>query len=194
MKVRQFVSLRWVLFVALMPLVVAVIYLLWLQLHGLVRYDKAYFAQEYQEKYAMPGPTALALEGALKSDDQALIAELQGLRRPASFETSPKMAFTMLWERTDRYISYMYFDIDTYYRHMHYFEQVEGRWVVSPTDLYYMFYSGGWLKVFTPLSIVWWLVGTIVILVMVVFQISARLREGMLPGGQGAVEESNLQR
>jgi hypothetical protein len=65
-------------------------------------------------------------------------------------------------------------------------EEVDGRWVVSPTDAYYHLYSGRWLKVAVPLAIFWWLLGTITILMVLVSRISARLREQMYgaPGSE----------
>ena len=99
------------------------------------------------------------------------------MRRPARFETGEDIIFIMLWERDERYISYLYLDMSNYRRYTHYFEQVNGRWVVSPADICYYLDSGRWLVVFAPLAIVWWLVGTMVILVRLVFKLSARLRE-----------------
>ena len=186
MKIRRFVDLRMVLLVVLLPVVLAGLYVLLVQIHGLVRYDSTYFTQAYREEYDTPGSAARALEGVLQTGDQELLAELQGMRRPAPFETGPKITFTMLWERTDRYISYLYFDMDTYRRHTHYIEEVDGRWVVSPTDAYYHLYSGRWLKVAVPLAMFWWLLGTITILIVLVSRISARLREQMYgaPGSE----------
>ncbi len=69
---------------------------------------------------------ARALERVLHTDDRELLVELQGLRRPAALETSPNLIFVMLWEHNDRYISYLYFDMQTYERYMHYVEQVGG--------------------------------------------------------------------
>lgn len=69
---------------------------------------------------------ARALERVLHTDDRELLVELQGLRRPAALETSPNLILVMLWEHNDRYISYLYFDMQTYERYMHYVEQVGG--------------------------------------------------------------------
>jgi hypothetical protein len=119
------------------------------------------------------------LEQALQTDDRKLLAELQGLRRPVSFDTNPRIIFVMLWERGDPYITYFYIDMQTHERHMHYFEQVNGRWVVAPPDAYYYLHSRRWLIVFAPLVIVWWLVEIVVVLTVWVFRVSARLREQM---------------
>lgn len=165
-RLKMYVRPRWFLFVALLPLVVLGILDLSARVYGLVRYDPVYFAGEYLERYGTPGEAARALEGALQSDDQALLAELQGLRWPASFKTAPSMIFVMLWERTERYMTYLYFDMDTYERQPHYFEEVDGRWVVAPADLLYYLQSGRWKETFLPLAIVWWLLGGLVLVLL----------------------------
>ena len=182
---KPYINFRWVLTVALVPLALVGLFVLLVKAQGLVRYDSAYFTATYAERYDTPGAVARALERALQTDDQALLAELQGLRRQASFETSPGMIFVMLWERGDRYISYLYMDTQTYERHTHYFEQVGERWVVSPPDAYYNFHSGRFLNLLLPIAITWWLVEIVVTLVVVVFRASARLRERLYGGVVG---------
>jgi hypothetical protein len=172
----MYVRLRWVLFVVLTPFILLGLLVLVVKAYGLVRFDPAYFAPAYLEKYAMPGDAARTMEGALQAGDQALLAELQGLRWPATFETSPSMIFIMLWERTDRYMTYLYFDMQTYERHPHYFEEVDGRWVVSPADLIFYIQSGQWQRVFWPLAIVWWLLGSVAIGIVWIFRASERAR------------------
>ena len=179
MRARSYVNIRWVWVGALLPLVLAGLFVLGVKAWGLVRYDPAYFAADYAERYDTPGSVARALERTLQEDDRALLAELQGLQRPAVFEMSPRMTFVMLWERDDRYISYLYLDRQTYKRYPHYIEQVKGRWVVAPPDAHYYLHSGHWLIVFAPLVIVWWLVEIVVVLAVWVFRVSARLREQM---------------
>jgi hypothetical protein len=176
---KPYVNLRWALAAALLPLVLAGLFVLVVQVQGLRRYDPAYFSGTYAERYDTPGAVARALEGALQTNDRALLAELQGLRRLAAFKTSPKLIFVMLWEHGDRYISYLYFEMDTYKRHVHYVEQVGERWIVSPPDAYYYLHSGRWLVVFTPLAIVWWLLEIVVTLAVLVYRLSARLRVQM---------------
>ncbi len=176
MKVKPYVNVRQVLMVALLPLALTGLFVLLVKAQGLVRYDSAYFTATYADRYDTPGAVARALECALQTDDRALLAELQGLRRLTSFETSPGMIFVMLWERGDRYISYLYVDTQTYERHTHYFEQVGERWVVSPPDAYYYFHSGRFLNLLLPVAIAWWLVEIVVVLMVSVFRASARLR------------------
>jgi hypothetical protein len=175
-SVKTYVRLRWILVIVLVPFVVLGLVVLAAEIYGLVRYDPAYFSETYVERYDTPEAVVRELEVALQSEDQELLAELQGLRRPARFKTSPSMVFVMLLERTDRYIAYLYFDPRTYERHPHYLEQVEGRWIVSPSDVYYYVHSGQWQRVFLPLAIIWWAVGTVVLVAVWVSRVSERLR------------------
>lgn len=184
---KPYINLRWVLAATLLPLVLMGLFVLVVQVQSVRRYDPAYFSDTYAERYDTPGSVARALEGALQTDggkprDRELLAELQGLRRTVAFETSPKIIFIMLWERDDRYFTYMYLDMQTLRRHPHYVEEVKGRWVVSPADAHYYFYSGRWLVVFTPLALVWWLLEIVVVLGLLVYRLSARLRVQMYGG------------
>ena len=173
---KMHVRLRWIIFVVAIPFVILGLVVLAAKTYGLFRLDPAYFSEEYQEVYSTPGDVARALEGALQNDDSELLAELQGLRWPAKFTTAPSMIFIMLWDRTDRYFTYLFFDMQTYERHPHYFEEVQGRWVVSPAGVYYYVHSGAWQRVFWPLAIVWWLLGAVAIGVVWVFRASERMR------------------
>jgi hypothetical protein len=176
MKIKLHVRLRWILFVILLPFVLLGVLVLAVAAYDLVRHDPAYFADAYRERYSTPGEAARALEGVLQRNDEAMLAELQGLRWPAEFYASPDMIFVMLLEHTDRYITYLYFDMQTYERHPHYFEEVDGRWVVAPTDAAYYVHSGQWQRVFWPLAIVWWLLGVVTIGMVWLFRASARAR------------------
>jgi hypothetical protein len=170
------IRFRWILGVLLVPFVLLGLAVLATRLYGLMRYEPAYFTETYLERYETPGSVVRALESALQTDDQLLLAELQGLRWPAQFRTSPSMVFAMLLERTDRYTAYLYFDMQTYERYPHYLEQVEGRWVVSPPDLYYYMNSGQWQSVFLPLSITWWISGLAFVIVVWVSRVFGRSR------------------
>lgn len=163
--------------IMLLPLLLAGLFGLGAEIQGLVRLDQSYFGQAYIDQYDTPGSVARALEGALQTGDQELLAELQALRRPVAFETSPTLIFNMLWDRDERYTSYLYFDMDTFYRHMYYFEEEAGRWVVSPTNAYFYWHSGRWLKVFLPVAGSWWVLGVTAFLVVWVYNATARLRD-----------------
>lgn len=175
----RFVSIRWIVVATLVPLVLLGFYVLAIQLHSLTRYDPAYFTQKYVEMYETPGAVARTMEGALQTNDQVLLAELQGRQRPAKFYTSSSMSFVMLWEYTDRFFTYLYFDMQTYERHTYHFEEVDGRYVAMMPDPYFYFHSGRWVLVFFPLAISWWAIEIVVILVVLLYHVSARLREQM---------------
>jgi hypothetical protein len=173
---KMHVRLRWILIVILLPFVLLGVIILAVRAYDLVRHDPAYFTDIYLEQYSTPGEVARTLEGVLRTGDEVMLAELQGLRWPTKFDPSPDMIFVMLWERTDRYITYLYFDMQTYERHPHYFEEVDGRWVVAPTDVAYYIHSGQWQRVFWPLAIVWWLVGAVALGMVWLFRVSAGAR------------------
>lgn len=173
---KFYVRPRWILLVLLAPFVVLGLLVVAVRAYDLVRYDASYFSGMYLEQYSAPGDVALALETALQAGDDALLAELQGLRSPVEFYTAPSIMFVMLWERTDRFTTYLYFDMQTYQRHPHYVEEVNGRYVVTPENLHYYLYSGQWKRVFYPLAIVWWLIGAIAIGLVWIFRVSESMR------------------
>ncbi len=179
MTARKYVNVRWVVAAALFPLVLLGLYALAMQIYSQVRFDPDYFAPEYREKYDTPGAVARTLEKALQSEDEALLAELQGRLRPASFTANPNIIFIMLWERSDRFFTYLYLDMQTYERQIYHFEKVRGRYVVTPPDAYYYLYSGRWVVGFVPVAIAWWLLEIVVVLAVWLYRLSARMREQM---------------
>jgi hypothetical protein len=148
-----------VLVVLAVPFVVLGLLVLGLNLHGLVRYDPAYFTPEYLEEYGQPSQVVWVLEQALQTGNRPLLAGLQGLRRPSRFETGDAISFVRLWERTGRYVTYLYVDMHSYERYPYHLEQIKGRWVVAPEDVRYYLYSGRWKDLFLPLAIAWWILG-----------------------------------
>jgi hypothetical protein len=162
--------------VAFLPFAVLGVLVLAMWLYGWVRYDPAYFTGAYAEPYSTSGAVAKALEKALQTSDEKLLAELQGLRWPRKLRASPSLALIMLWESTDRYTTYLYFDRETYERHLYDFEQVEGRWVMAPPDLYQTMHSGRWRDAFLPVAIAWWLLGAGAIGIVWLCRRSARFR------------------
>lgn len=143
--------------------------------YGLVRYDPAYFTEPYLVEYNTPGAVAKALESALQTDDQVLLAELQGLRFPGRFDTSPTITWVQQWARTERYITYLYFDVSAYKPYLHQIEEKRGRWVVSPPDVYYFVESGEYKRVFLTFSLTWWLSGMVAIVLVYLFSAWERL-------------------
>lgn len=175
-RVRFYVRPHWILIVAVAPLVLLGLLGTGVALYALVRYDPAYFTPAYRELYGTPAATAKALEHALKTGDEALLAELEGLRSPADLETASSIEFVMLWEYTDRYMTYLYFDPQSYQPHRHYFQRVRGRWVVAPPDLYYYVRSGHWHALFLPAAATWWGVGGGLLAVLWLIRSSPRVR------------------
>jgi hypothetical protein len=180
---RRYARLGWILLVVLLPLELAGLCALAIYAYGLVRYDPAYFDQDYVEQYSSLEVAVRTLEVALQTDNRALLAEMQGLRWPAKFETGASLTFVRLWERSDRYTTYLYFDDLALERHPYHFEQVRGRWVVSPPDLYYYVHSGQWRHTFWPLAIAWWLLVAAAFVGVLLFR-SVRSRNAHLYGGE----------
>ncbi len=174
--VKRSVLLRSILVVVLPPLVLLGLVVSVAEIYGLVRYDPAYFTEAYTARYSTPTEVGSALESALQNGDGARLVELQGLRWPATFETSPDILWVMLWERTDRYLTYLYFDMQSLKAYPHYLEEVQGRWVVSPPDLYYYVQSGKYKSTFLLLALVWWASGAMTMAAVYLLSTSERLR------------------
>lgn len=173
---RRRLSIWWIILITLAPLLLGAFFVLSVTVHGWVRYDPQYFEPEYVAEYDTPGAVARALEHALQTDDQVLIAELEGLRRPVPLKAAPDIILVMLAEEQGPYLAYLYFNLNTYKRIPHYVEPVCDRWVVAPADAYYYYHSGEWLKVFIPVTIIWWLLEAVILLMRWVFRASRRLR------------------
>lgn len=180
---RRYARLGWILVVALLPLELAGMCALAMYAYGLVRYDPAYFDQVHVERYSSPEVAVRTLEVALQTDNRSLLAEMQGLQWPARFKTSASLRFVRLRERSDRYTTYLFFDGQTLERHAYYFEQVRGRWVVSPPDLYYYVHSGQWRHIFWPMAIAWWLLLAAAFASVLLFR-TVRSRNAHLYGGE----------
>jgi len=179
--VRFLCKYRWALAAAL-PLLLCALFALAVLALSPLRYEPSYFSEVYAERYPKPGPTALALDQALRTDDWALLAELEGLRWTAPLKTGPTLSLSVLLERDNRYYYYLYFDTKTYGRHVHAIEKVKGRWIVAPPDAHFYLYSGRWLRIAGPLTVFWWLLETTVLLMRWVFRASARYREKLYGG------------
>ena len=173
------IALRTLLVVGLIPFVLLGLVVSVAKVYGLVRYDPAYFGEAYTAQYDSPGAVAKALESALQSGDSSLLAELQGLRWPAQFATSPTITWVQLWQRTDRYVTYLYFDVSLYEPYPHHVEEVRGRWVVSPPDVHYFVESGAYKSVFLTFSSLWWVSGAVTLGLAYLFSTSERF--GALP-------------
>jgi hypothetical protein len=154
--VRAWSLLRWILVAIALPFAVLGLVVLAGRAADRVRFDPAYFVEPYVGRYRTPAAAVKAVESAMRRGDLELLAELQGLNRPAMFKTSPGMAFVELWERRGPYSVYLFLDRQTYRRYLIPFEQVEGRWVASPRDLRYYLRSGHWRGFFLAIAGGWW--------------------------------------
>jgi hypothetical protein len=171
----------WILLLGLVPVFAIGAYAGWHAAQAHTRYAPAYFAAEYQERYAAPGAVARAWELALQTSDPLLVEELTGLRNPPRIEPNPDIILTILLD-TDAagYYHYLYMDLDTYQRATYYIKEVRGRWVVVPEDLYFYWDSGRWQAVVSPIVAVWWLVLLVAGVAISLFRIGAGARESML--------------
>ncbi|HNS50332.1 MAG TPA: hypothetical protein PKO09_04035 [Anaerolineae bacterium] len=148
--------LRWVVVVAVLPFAILGLVALADGLVGNSRFDPSYFAAPYLERYSTPAAAVKSMESGLRRGDLALIAELQGLKRPASFRTSSGITFVELWENCGPYRVYLFLDRQTYMRSLIPFEEVQGRWVAGPRDLRFYLRSGHWRTPFLIAAGVWW--------------------------------------
>ena len=172
--------LPWILVVTVLPFVVLGLLVVAVQLAARMRYDPSYFSQAYVEQYATPEAAVRALEQALQTNDERALAEVTGLRRTARLTSSRSLIFVRLWERTNRYRVYLYFDQETFERYLYPFEYVKGRWVASPPDLYYTMRSGHWRGMFLSAALAWWVLGAAVIGTVWLCRRSVRFRGWVL--------------
>lgn len=175
---QKLINWQRAILLALVPLFVAALLLVGARIHALFRYDARYFEEPYLSRYEAPGSVAVALEQALRTGDQELMAEIRGLRRqPRSFEPDPDVILSILSDVEGPYFHYLYFDRRDYTRLIHFMKEVNGRWVEVPDGLYYNIDSGRWVTFFVPLAAVYWMMLVIAYLVLVVYRLTRRDRE-----------------
>lgn len=169
---------------ALLPLLLAGLFILYVVVQIPFRYDMSYFTPQYQEIYSAPGDVAVTLEEVLRTGDSRVYSELTGLRLKARApEANPNMALTIVLDVDELgYFHYLYFDVKTYKRAVYYIKEVNDRWVVIPEDATFAFNSGRWLVTITPLAAFWWVILFFVGLGLVIFRGSARFREELARG------------
>ena len=165
----------------LLPLVIAGVYIGITEIQSLYRFNKAYFTPAYQQTYSAPGAVAIALEEALRKNDERLYAELTALREPRAVpKPNPDVRLLILWEVSQRdYFDYLFFNIKTYERAMHHVKKIDDRWVLVPQDFFYYLDSGEWVLTFTPLAALWWLVLFVAEVGVIVFRFAAKTREAL---------------
>jgi len=169
---------------ALLPLLIAGLFILYVVIQTPFRYDMSYFTPQYQEIYSAPGHVAATLEEVLHTSDATLYSELTGLRLKARVpEANPNMVLTIVLDVDELgYFHYLYFDVKTYERAVYYIKEVNDRWVVIPEDASFAYNSGRWLVTFAPLAAIWWVILFFVGLGLLIYHRSARFREELARG------------
>jgi hypothetical protein len=162
---------------AILPLIIAAIFAATVRLSNTDRFDPAYFTPELITEYDFPSAVAIDLETALRENDTALMARLEGLRQTHNFTPSEKATLERVnYTNNDRYREVMMIDRGTYRAHRYYLALEQGRWVLVPDDAFFYLDSGHWMGVWLPLSTVWWLVEVTVILMLLIAFYGARFR------------------
>lgn len=178
-------SPRWFLIflaLALLPLVLAGLFVLVVRMSEQARFDPTYFSAPYIERYNTQASVALGIERAVQTGDQALVVELQGVRRPMRIVPNPDFRWVILYEVDSGYYTYLYFDIQTFARTAYHVEEVGGRWVLSPTDARYYLRTGRWVRAFGPLASIWWSIEIVTGLMMWFWYAAARYRASLYEG------------
>ena len=171
--------LRWILGLALVPFIAALLYIAVAYVQGISRYDESLFTPAYQDTYEAPYRVSGDLEKAIQTGDEELYNVLTGLQQKRSIpEVNPDIIYGVLLEVDEQdYFHYMFIDKHTYRRSMYYLEEVNGRWVVAPEDVHFHYHSGRWMKVFLPATIVYFLLLFVIALAVGVFRVSRDIRE-----------------
>ena len=153
-------NFRTIVIVTAVPLVLAALFVIPAGLSGLpfLRFDAGYFTAEYAEQYDAPADVVAGLEEALRSGDRAAYGELSGLRVAPIFPQSDNVRMVTLLDKNEAYYSYLFWDATTLDRFEYNIEQINGRWVVSPTDLSFYLRTGRWLRTWTPIAAGWWII------------------------------------
>jgi hypothetical protein len=149
----------WPYFVGLMlvPIVIVGLLFVYAKIDERIRYDPAFFTEEFRDLYHSPGMVAIALEPILREGDVDSIRELFGTRRGIKrIEARPDLIFVFLLEADEKYFHYLYFDSSDYNRVLQYIREWNGRYVLSRMDLYYYMDSGQWRVIAGPLAAAWW--------------------------------------
>jgi hypothetical protein len=149
----------WPYFVGLMlvPIVVVALLFVYAKIDERIRYDPAFFTEEFRDLYHSPGMVAIALEPILREGDLDSIRELLGTRKGLKeIEARPDLILVFLVEADEKYFHYLFFDSSDYNRVLQYIREWNGRYVLSRMDLYYYMDSGQWKVIAGPLAAAWW--------------------------------------
>jgi hypothetical protein len=162
---RRYINWKVVLFLLLVPFLVAGASFVITFVQGQVRYKPEYFSEEYVTRYQVLAPFLKDMETAFREGDEELMAVLQGTRStPGFIEPNPNIQYSFLLDRQGGYENHIYWDKVTYRRYVQHIKRVDGRFVVVPESLYFYMDSGTWPTVFTPPALYWW---TFVLIVMI---------------------------
>ncbi len=150
--------------VLLLPLIVVAAAFAIVQVQRSDRYDPAYFSPAHLERYDTPGEVALGYEEVLRTGDPALLQELVATRKAAQpVPPRPEMVLYDLRSQEGDYLNYLYIADDRTSRLTRHVTFVDGRYVLAEEDLFYLFDSGDWLSVFTPIVLTWWILVLLVV-------------------------------
>ena len=181
-KKRRLLDWRWLVGLTVLPLVVIGLYLLLALILDIpaLRYAPRYFTDDYRARYDSPSSVVMNLEHALRTDDRAAMAELEGLRHPVIFATRANMRVSVLYDTENSYWNYLFFDTVSYERFAHHLEQINGRWVVAPEDIVYYYKSGDWKRTFFPLAAVYWVIEIVTVSGVLSYRITHGWRHDIL--------------
>ncbi|MFQ5943805.1 MAG: hypothetical protein ACE5JF_09645 [Anaerolineales bacterium] len=178
MKRKRLIDWPFVIGLLLLPLAILLVMFAIKFFQDFTRYDDRYFTEEYRARYETPGSVALALEGALRDADEALMAELLGTKGgPEPMAPRPSLVYVFLLDKVGDYFHYLYFNQDDYHREVQFVKEENGRYVTSDDDLYFYIDSGRWQEVAGPLIASWWILVIVATAVMFVYRYMARVRE-----------------
>ncbi len=156
-KRPRYVDWPYVIGLVLLPVAIMLLLFGVKLIQSLSRFDPVYFAEPYLERYGAPGAVAIELESALRDGDEQLMAELMATRRdPEPMAPQPSLIFIFLLGTDGDYFEYLYLNTTNYNRVIEYVTEQDGRYVVSPEDLYYYIDSGRWVAVAAPIAATWW--------------------------------------
>lgn len=167
MKPRTYSTLHISMTAAIIPLVAVALYVGIVRLVNLDRYDPAYFTPEMVSTYSTPRSVAGKLAEALETNDQAALAQLEGLRHPVAFAPGETLSIELLRKvETSSYFMVMIASRKAETYKVYQLGPARGRWVVVPEDDFYIVDSGRWAAIWLPLALIWWLIEVSTLIVL----------------------------
>ncbi|KAA3645026.1 MAG: hypothetical protein DWQ07_16655 [Chloroflexi bacterium] len=154
--------LLWIGGLALLPLLFAGIYILLVSPQERDRFDAQYFDTGFQQKYAGFADVLEAGQSLASSPEDGLYRELTGLTVPGTVPENSLNGDVRYFRLPDD--EPPDYRIIRYYEHLgkrsvvHYYTEVDGRWVLVPRDAYFYYDTGLWLQTWMPLTVTWWII------------------------------------